>query len=514
MNRNYFKYLLRSNKFVIAFVFIVNALIYVIERINQNFYFSSLFSNTGNIVFFFILCFVLPVLMFHHVQNKRSVDSYFALPVKRRNMAITSIVFAILLIVFPWLFISLANIVINFENIWSYLILFGIVTLSSIVLIMFNSAVYLLGNNNVDGIIIMICYSIIPFVFVWLYDTFLRQICYGFYSVSGNLISYLSLISSSYLYLVDINNVEHLLPWAITLVAYFVFGYVGLINNYLKRKVERAETISSQIFAYPFVIYALTIILLTTVSVSYCNDNDFGGMILLYFLITVMFVVLRFIYQRKFKLEIKQIVVVLVTIILSISAVKIAFHYEGFGLSYLYDHNPKNMWVNYNAWNCTNEELEKLLNEKYDLNYYTVYFDFSIPEAQMENKKEINEWLNNLRDEAIKDYFEGNDSFTDASGYNWYNDSRLYIVNNCTELNGEVNRTYNAEEVSYSYYDIVFSLDELKYINENIAKVYIDADINVTMEDATEGINDKSDAAVLTSQSDYIVISLDELLSE
>ena len=115
MDRNYFKYLVKSNKAMIAFVFIVNAFIYVIERFNQNYYYSSMFSNTGNIVFFYVLCFVLPVLLFNHAQNKKSADSFFALPVKRKNVVITSLVSGVLLIVLPWVFITLANAVINFR---------------------------------------------------------------------------------------------------------------------------------------------------------------------------------------------------------------------------------------------------------------------------------------------------------------------------------------------------------------------------------------------------------------
>ena len=147
------------------------------------------------------------------------------------------------------------------------------------------------------------------------------------------------------------------------------------------------------------------------------------------------------------------------------------------------------------------------------MNYYSVYFEFSISSKEMESKKDVNEWLNNLRDRAIKNYFSGNDSFIDTSGYNGYNDSRLYIVNNCTEVNGEVNRTYNSDEVSYSYYDISFTLDELKYINENIATVYIEADINVVLEEAADFEGKQEDTAA-TVQSDYVIISLDELLNK
>ena len=76
-----------------------------------------------------------------------------------------------------------------------------------------------------------------------------------------------------------------------------------------------------------------------------------------------------------------------------------------------------------------------------------------------------------------------------------------------------MNRTYNSDEVSYSYYDISFTLDELKYINENIATVYIDADINVVLEEAADFEGKQEDNAA-TVQSDYVIISLDELLNK
>ena len=76
-----------------------------------------------------------------------------------------------------------------------------------------------------------------------------------------------------------------------------------------------------------------------------------------------------------------------------------------------------------------------------------------------------------------------------------------------------MNRTYNSDEVSYSYYDISFTLDELKCINENIATVYIETDINVVLEEAADSEGKQEDTATAV-QSDYVIISLDELLNK
>ena len=52
-----------------------------------------------------------------------------------------------------------------------------------------------------------------------------------------------------------------------------------------------------------------------------------------------------------------------------------------------------------------------------------------------------------------------------------------------------------------------------KYINENIATVYIEADINVVLEETADFEGKQEDTAA-TVQSDYVIISLDELLNK
>ena len=509
MSKSYFKYLISSNKVLIAFVFVVQVLICVIENLSINLSYVDALNYSGNIFFAYVLSFILPVLLLHYVQNKKSVDSYFALPVKRRSAIISTLVFAWLLIIVPLLILFIGYIFVDFSNLTVYLVAFSVAALSFLVLLVFNSGIYLIGNNNIDAIVMMIAYSLIPIVFTGLVDVYFEKICYGFSINIYYYCRYISLLYSSFTYLNSISTASNFIPWIITILIYFGTGYIAIKKHFINRKAERAQTISDNIFAYPFVIYTLTIMLLLMVSISYVNYyQGIGDMALLYFLVAILFEILTFIYRRMIKVKIKDIVVILATIILSIGFVKVSFYYEGFGLSYLYNHDPKNVAYSYNMWNVQDEEILELLQEKYDeVNYCTVYFNLDILEKDMEKNKDINKWFNTLRDKSIKNYFHGE---------NRQYDSTLRIINNGKEVNGEVSYDYYPEKLTYYYNDVDLSLEELKYINDNYTTVYIDADVVMYLQDTYNKDNTFDDKVLTQSAetSDYIQITLNDILAK
>lgn len=509
MSKSYFKYLISSNKVLIAFVFVVQVLICVIENLSINLSCVDALNYSGNIFFAYVLSFILPVLLLHYVQNKKSVDSYFALPVKRRSVIISTLLFAWLLVMIPLLILFIGYIFVDFSNLTVYLVALFVATLSFLVLLVFNSGIYLIGNNNIDGIVMMIAYSLIPFIAIGLVDVYFTKICYGFSINIYYYCRYISLLYSSFAYLNSISTTSNFIPWIITIIIYFGAGYVAINKHYLNRKAERAQTISDNIFAYPFVIHAMTIMLLFMVSISYVNYyQEIGDMALLYFLVAILFEILTFIYRRMIKVKIRDIIVILTTIILSISFVKISLYYEGFGLSYLYDHNPKNVAYSYNMWNVQDEEILELLQAKYDeVNYYTVYFKLDILEKDMEKNKEINEWFNSLRDKSIKKYFHGENS---------QYDSTLRIINNGKEVNGEVSYDYYPERITYYYNDVDLSLEELKYINDNYTTVYIDADVVINLQDTfnKEGVSADRVLTQSGETTDYIQMTLNDILDK
>lgn len=510
MSKNYFKYLFKSNKVLIAFIAVIQALICIVESLTYNNNSASL-NYSGNTIFAYALVFVLPILFLNHAQNKKSVDSYFALPVKRKAIILTSIFFMWLLIIIPLILVLIAYSLIDSGQLTYYLYALFISTISFLVLLIFNSGIYLIGNNNVDGIIMMIAYSILPFILIGLLSSYFNKICYGFSLNTYYYCRYISLLYSSYVNLnAHVEITSQFIPWLITIAIYFVSGYVAIKKHYINRKAERAQTISDNLFAYPFVIHTMIIMLIFMISISYQGyAGGLGDMILLYLLTAILFEILSFVYRRMIKVKIKDIVVIALTILLSIGFVKISFYYEGFGLSYLYDHSPKNVAYRYNMWNVQDNDVHNLLLEKYDeVRYYCVYFDLSIVEKDMDKNKDLNEWFNSLRDKSIKEYFS-----SDFTGY----DSSLRVVNNAKEVNGEVSLDYYPHKLNYFYDGIHLSLNELKYINDNYTTVYIEADIVTNIDNTL--INDKGNSAdkVLTQSeavSDYLVFTLDDILEK
>ena len=166
MSKSYFKYLFNSNKVLISFIFIVQFLICLIENLTVALYNNEILVYSGNLFFCYVLVFVLPILLLHYVQDKKSVDSYFALPVKRRSIIVTTLLFAWLLVLVPLTLILVGYSFVDMANVGTYLIVLLASAISFIVFLIFNSGVYLIGNNNVDGIIMMIAYSLIPFIFI------------------------------------------------------------------------------------------------------------------------------------------------------------------------------------------------------------------------------------------------------------------------------------------------------------------------------------------------------------
>ena len=90
-SKEYFKYLLTSNRYLLILVFFLfafNAIGNTIKGLDlllQGFL-AVLFS------------FILPIIVFYHVHDKRAVDSYFALPVDRKRILATSILFCFLIV--------------------------------------------------------------------------------------------------------------------------------------------------------------------------------------------------------------------------------------------------------------------------------------------------------------------------------------------------------------------------------------------------------------------------------
>ena len=79
LNKNYFKYLLKSKKYFVVIIFVIEFVL-TIGSIGSYRTYNS-FNDQALILYIAsaVVAFVLPLVTFSYVHNKKAVDSYFSL---------------------------------------------------------------------------------------------------------------------------------------------------------------------------------------------------------------------------------------------------------------------------------------------------------------------------------------------------------------------------------------------------------------------------------------------------
>ena len=165
MSKDYFKYLVRNRKLLIGFFFVlylvISLFLFRIGRGQEVFcsiVMTSMILSLG-------MTFVLPVLLFSFAQRRSSADVYFALPVSRKQMRLTSLLFAFVLCygyflittLIAWMFCGIGAV--RLFHLALILVFFAFVCAAMLTI---NSFLYLIGNNIPDGIIILAAYTMFP----------------------------------------------------------------------------------------------------------------------------------------------------------------------------------------------------------------------------------------------------------------------------------------------------------------------------------------------------------------
>lgn len=181
MSTKFMSYLIKNRKVALIFFFVIYLGIMLTPYLggNAEYYASdgamtasqmSLMQIKGKfwtslgfgIVMSMMLSYALPVLLFAYVHSKKSVDLYFALPVKRSEQLITNILFA-LAICFGYFFISSLIVYVFFGikavSIGSYLLILLSALVIFAIMLCINSLLFLVANNLFDGIVMIASYS-------------------------------------------------------------------------------------------------------------------------------------------------------------------------------------------------------------------------------------------------------------------------------------------------------------------------------------------------------------------
>ncbi len=444
MNKKYLLYLIKNRKIALVFFFVMYLAFTLIPWIMGHDSISESFTTSAGTGFFMsaALTFILPVIQFTFVHKRNSADLYFSLPVKRKDQLITNILFSFL-VSFGYFLLSLLIIYIFMAHSAVGLRLIVMLILVSAIgimeLLIIHSAIYLIANNEFDGIIMLAAYACIPLLVTICAHVFAYNMIAGITASSLNF-SNISLLSPIYMIFSNVITLLQeqplkisycIMPVLFTLAACYIAW-----KNFVERKTERAEQLSDQFLAYPFIIhiYAFLILIVLAANVIIDGLND---VLIFYLLLTFIYIVATFVYRRKIEINLKYVSIYVVSIIASFVLAFACWSTKGFGIAENYTVDATDyLTVSYNT-SCRKEDLSKHISYDEDeyLNTVNIYFHINIP-LKDKQYEEVLEMLDQYRKKGIAEFYEKHE------GFSTYSPAIIYFNN--TNRNGyDYVNTYN-----------------------------------------------------------------------
>ena len=469
LNKNYFNYLIKSKKYFLIVLCIIQA-IFAFTGFGKSPANLSFLGNSVIISYAFggAVAFILPLVIFSYVHDKRAVDTYFSLNVSRKSLLFTGLIFCLwtcfssylVTIIITAIGYLVSGILVTYLK--TLLLALLISFISYTLVIVFNTFVYLFANSIVDGIIVLIAYYFLPLALyimaITFQGTFLVGVSYVEETLS-NYLAYLSPITLSIYNFLGVGlfgeiNINVSISYIIVSIIYIVIFAILLFKTFISRKVERAGNYSDYFFAYPFVITCYTIICLFAIASMYRKLTDDYSFIILYLLLFIAYLAGNFIYKRKFKLSKAQTIMFCIGVVLSLLFNIACEKTHGFGLSYAYHFEyGKVSYVFYS--NDIKDDLDETKDfyefikscngfdeTGFDDDEYGFYFNLHVGS----DDKEVADIMENYRIQAIENY---------------YDDSRT--------IGGNLDITYNSGKKSYTscYSSSLISVDDIKTILKN-----------------------------------------------
>lgn len=489
MSKEYLKYLFKSKKGLCIFIWIVNILNLISLTMSDNLEGKrSIFSLFVACVLLGIETIVIVPLFYNFIHSKKAVDTYFSLPVTRKQLLVTSQLFINISILAPFIVMSIASLIIGIKDqaiaspgAFALVVLFAVLTV--IVFIAFETSIFVEANSTFDGVVLIGSYFIMPLFVYIAVSIFNERFIAGINPLYvEKTISYISLPTSIFICEGNLANrvmecsgdcsifMHSQLVLLICLALHMLVSVYALKKNFIERKVERAETISNRFFSYPFVICFYTAILLLITTMSFIADSK--GMIrfdiaesLIYIGIFVFYMIAKFIYKRKIEFKLKDITFFVVALVVSLLLSSISFKAKGFNLYNLYDHNPNNIAIHYDGWYDEGEIFDLVKKKAPEIENVYVMFEIVVDQKDMETNKELVDYIESIRQKSI-------DSF-----YNQSTDCNyLSIMTNYDEKNLKENGYYSSLDNDRAYYAEAPSIplsDILKY-KDHVHNFYID----------------------------------------
>ena len=478
----YFKYLLKSKKYILALIILVTLLISV-TSINYDF-------MIFHVIICGMLCFLLPASVFYYIQNKKAVDTFYSLPVSRKKLLFTGLLFCIVTIYMSFMIAFVFHILHNGTKLITLFTvpLFALLAITTLVL--FNVAIFSLTNNIVDGVVILGAYTYMPLFILATLGVFVQNYVCGSNGFAFDFLGYLSpsYIGASLLRKVfpvenDLSLVQYL-KYIVACIVYIALSIKILDKHYIKRDVERAGSITDNLYTYPFIIFIYVILCMLMIISSY-NFNDYGIFqfftrnIASYVLLFAIFMIAYFLYKRKLSFNYKLPVLYIVLMICSLIFAETAKMTKGFGLTnnYLkYDDRAKytiNSDQGYYYDSDYDPDLLRLAQNTIGRN--PTYIGVSIIASGKTTpiSKNTLDFIENIRDKSIDEFYSVKDNtygiamdITNDNSNRYYHCSgRLGLKDLMTIVNDKT------VQVNIYFDEFTFRLDKDGKLN-SVADIY------------------------------------------
>ena len=467
MNKNYMKYLIRSWRVPVIFFAALFLGLAATPMINS---YDSSSAYTVSLEIMSIeaaaLTFVLPVLLFSFAHRRRSADLFFSLPVSRMSQLITNLVFAFctiygfFLITSLLLWIPYGNHVFPFAGV---LAINATAALTIAALLLVHSCWYLIANNIFDGIVMIASWSFLPLLIFAVVSTFADNMIAGQNgTVLGDICMWLSPLAMgvrNMLTLTDWPHADPKLYFDILIALWALIGAYGLYIHFVKRKSERAEQLSDDPLAYPFIINVYALGILVIMACTLVPDASFS-FITFYLILLFIYVVAQFVYNRKIRLTKKIFITFGALTMISLIFAQAAFRTRGFGLGNRFSMDlDVNMRIAYNAVVDKND-IGRLIERDYKSSSYKyeeeayVSFNLDMPVSEYENNPILKEMMDRYREDGISLFY--------SQKRNPASNSRINFMNCSSAYNVYTNHYYYSLDKAVSLEDLRF-IDSLPY---------------------------------------------------
>ena len=460
MNKAYLESLVNDNKKLNYSILVILLLSFPIVNVfgimqPYNTYESSVVELKFMYIALTILTLILPVYNLRRFQSKKSGDTYYALPITRKSIITTILVYTALQIIIPFTISYAIGMIIMCGIVDMVMVLGLLITtiINIIILLIINMFIVEKCNTTIDSIIILIGYHSLVLLIIIALDSFISNNL-----ISGNILFDISILSnnfsiSPYNVLIGFQqyftykmqpifyNFDEPAP-IILFVIYSVVAIIAyklLVKSFKNRQAENCDSLTNNKWTYPFIINACTICFIMQI-----NFNN--GLHNILFPITILlglnFIGL-FISQRSFKLNKKVLVTFAIVFSFCFGFTKIAYATEFFNIANSFEGRESHVSIYFDQ----NVDYMVSDNEEMDT-HYRYEIDFN---------QDVLTLLEQLQYEIVDDYYANVEYEYIFDEY--YKNQRIQI-----DYVYENSRDMYMYEVSVEQYDTLLNeLEKLGY---------------------------------------------------